>query len=75
MTFSPIGFPAQPRNDLMSRLIGQLRSQSDIARQEVVTGLRADPAATLNGKVSELLGHVDKCLNQSLAETISMNPR
>jgi flagellar hook-associated protein 3 FlgL len=47
----------------MSRLIGQLRSQSDIARQEVVTGLRADPAATLNGKVSELLG-----VEQSLAE-------
>ncbi|HUS52901.1 MAG TPA: hypothetical protein VMY41_02720 [Thermohalobaculum sp.] len=63
MTFSPIGFPAQPRNDLLSRLVGQLRNQSDIARQEVVTGLRADPARTLNGKVSELLG-----VEQSLAE-------
>jgi flagellar hook-associated protein 3 FlgL len=63
MTFSPIGFPAQPRQDLMSRLIGQLRDQSDTARQEVVTGFRADPAAALNGKVSELLG-----MEQSLAE-------
>jgi flagellar hook-associated protein 3 FlgL len=63
MTFSPIGFPAQPRNDLMSRLIGQIRGQSDIARQETVTGLLADPAGHLNGNVSELLG-----VEQSLAE-------
>lgn len=63
MTFSPIGFPAQPRNDLLARLVGQLRGQSDTARQEVVTGLRADPAGALNGKVSELLG-----VDQSLAE-------
>lgn len=63
MTFSPIGFPAQPRHDLMSRLISQLRGQSDVARQEVATGLRADPAGALNGKISELLG-----VKQSLAE-------
>ena len=63
MTLPAIGFPAQPRNDLMSRLIGQLRSRSDTARQEVVTGLLADPAAALGGRVSELLG-----LEQSLAE-------
>jgi len=63
VTLPAIGFPAQPRNDLMSRLIGQLRSRSDTARQEVVTGLLADPAAALGGRVSELLG-----LEQSLAE-------
>ena len=63
MTLSPIGFPAQPRHDLMSRLISQLRSRADTARQETVTGLLADPAAARGGRVSELLG-----LEQSLAE-------
>ena len=63
MTLPAIGFPAQPRHDLMSRLIGQLRSRSDTARLEAVTGLLADPAAALGGKVSELLG-----VEQSLAE-------
>ena len=63
MALSPIGFPAQPRHDLMSRLISQLRSRADTARQEMVTGLLADPAAALGGKVSEMLG-----LEQSLAE-------
>ena len=56
MTLSPIGFPAQLRHDLMSRLIGQIRSRSDTARQEAVTGLLADPAAALGGKISEMLG-------------------
>ena len=63
MTLPAIGFPAQPRHDLMSRLIGQLRDRSDTARQETVTGLLADPAKSLGGKVSEMLG-----LEQSLAE-------
>jgi flagellar hook-associated protein 3 FlgL len=63
MTLPAIGFPAQPRHDLMSRLISQIRGRSDTARQEVVTGLLADPAAALGGKVSEMLG-----LEQSLAE-------
>ena len=55
MTLPAIGFPAQPRNDLMSRLISQLRDRSDIARQEAVTGLLVDPAKALGGKVSERL--------------------
>jgi len=63
MTLSPIGFPAQPRHDLLSRLISQLRGRADTARQEAVTGLLVDPAAARGGKVSELLG-----LEQSLAE-------
>ncbi len=63
MTLPAIGFPAQPRHDLMSRLISQIRGRADTARQEAVTGLLADPAAALGGKVSELLG-----LEQSLAE-------
>jgi flagellar hook-associated protein 3 FlgL len=63
MSFSPIGFPAQPRSDLMSRLIGELRDRSDTTRQEAVTGLLSDPAKALGGKVSELLD-----LEQSLAE-------
>ena len=63
MTVSAIGFPAQPRNDLMSRLIGQLRQRADIVREETVTGLLADPAKALGGKVSELLD-----LERSLAE-------
>ena len=63
MTLTPIGFPAQPRYDLMSRLISQLRSRADTARLEAVTGLMADPAAARGGKISELLG-----LEQSLAE-------
>jgi flagellar hook-associated protein 3 FlgL len=56
MTSSPIGFPAQPRHDLMGRLIADLRRRSDTAREETVTGLRADPARALNGKVAEMLG-------------------
>ncbi len=63
MTLTPLGFPAQPRHDLMSRLISQIRSRSDTARQEAVTGLLADPAAARGGRVTELLG-----LEQSLAE-------
>ena len=63
MSLPAIGFPAQPRHDLMSRLISQIRGRADTARQEAVTGLLADPAAALGGKVSELLG-----LEQSLAE-------
>jgi flagellar hook-associated protein 3 FlgL len=63
MALSPIGFPAQPRSDLLSRLIGDLRDRSDTARLEAVTGLRADPARALGGQVSELLG-----VEQSLAE-------
>ncbi len=63
MTLPAIGFPAQPRNDLMSRLISQLRDRSDIARQEAVTGLLVDPAKALGGKVSEMLD-----LERSLAE-------
>jgi len=63
MTLLAIGFPAQPRHDLMSRLISQIRGRADTARQEAVTGLLADPAAARGGKVSELLG-----LEQSLAE-------
>jgi flagellar hook-associated protein 3 FlgL len=63
MASTPIGFPAQPRSDLMARLIAQIRSQSDIARQEVVTGLRADPARALDGRVAELLD-----VERSLAE-------
>ena len=51
MSFSPIGFPAQPRSDLMSRLISQLRSSSDTTRQEAVTGLSADPAKALGGRI------------------------
>ena len=63
MTLPAIGFPAQPRNDMMSRLISQLRDSSDIARQEAVTGLLVDPAKALGGKVSEMLD-----LERSLAE-------
>jgi len=33
MTFPVSGFPAQPRQNLMSRLIGELRGQADIARR------------------------------------------
>ena len=50
-----IGFPAQPRHDLMGRMIADLRARSDTARQEAVTGLHADPAGALGGKVAELL--------------------
>jgi flagellar hook-associated protein 3 FlgL len=64
MALTPIGFPAQPRQDLLERLISDLRGRADTARQEVVTGLLADPAAALGGKVSELLE-----VNRSLAET------
>jgi len=63
MALTPIGFPAQPRQNLMGRLIADLRGRSDTARQEAVTGLLADPAAALNGKVSEMLG-----IRQSLDE-------
>jgi len=64
MTLPITGFPAQPRHDLLSRLIGNLRDRSDISREEAVTGLLSDPAAQHDGRVSELLG-----LEQSLNET------
>ena len=51
MPLPAIGFPAQPRHDLMSRLISQIRGRADTARQEAVTGLLADPAAARGGKV------------------------
>lgn len=55
MPLPPIGFPAHPRHDLMGRLIADLRSRSDTAREEAVTGRHADPASALGGKVAELL--------------------
>lgn len=56
MTLPLSGFPAQPRHDLMSRLIGDLRGRADVARGETVTGRLADPAGAHGGRVSELLG-------------------
>jgi flagellar hook-associated protein 3 FlgL len=63
MTLPITGFPAQPRHDLMSRLIANLRDRSDISRDEAVTGLLSDPAAAHGGRVSELLD-----LERSLGE-------
>jgi len=65
MTLSPIGFPAQPRSDLISRIVRGLRGSADIAREEAVTGRLADLAGAHGGQISELLG-----LEHSLA-TIS----
>lgn len=56
MTLPVSGFSAQPRMDLMSRLIRQLTERSDTAREETVTGLLVDPAAALDGQVGELYG-------------------
>ncbi len=64
MTFPLTGFPAQPRSDLMARLIADLRTRADTARQEAVTGRLADPAGALGGRVAEALG-----LEQALAAT------
>ncbi len=50
------GFPAQPRHDLLSRLIGELRGRADVTREEAVTGRLVDPAGALRGQVSELFG-------------------
>ena len=55
MALSPIGFPPQPRQDLMARLIAELRARADVAREEAVTGRRADPAKAAEGRVAEML--------------------
>jgi flagellar hook-associated protein 3 FlgL len=68
MTLPLSGFPAQPRNDLMSRLIRELRGNADIARKEAVTGLLADPAGARRSQISELLG-----LERSLATLSQYN--
>lgn len=64
MALTPIGFPPQPRQHLMGRLIAELRARADTARQEAVTGRLADPAKAAGGRISEMLG-----LEQALAET------
>jgi flagellar hook-associated protein 3 FlgL len=56
MTLPLSGFPAQSRNDLMSRLVKNLRGNADVAREEAVTGRLADPAGAHHGHVAELLG-------------------
>ncbi|HSF95219.1 MAG TPA: hypothetical protein VLA52_09355 [Thermohalobaculum sp.] len=61
MPLPTYGFPAQPRHDLMRRLISDLRERSDIARQEAVTGRLVDPAGAHGGRISELVG-IDRAL-------------
>lgn len=56
MPLPSFGFPAQPRQDLMRRMIADLRQNADIARQEAVTGRLADPARARGGRVSDLTG-------------------
>lgn len=63
MPLPAIGFPHQPRHNLMSRLVGDLRSRSDTAREEAVTGRLADPAKSLNGRVSELV-YLERALSE-----------
>ncbi len=69
-----IGFQAQPRGDLMARQIADLRTRSDTARQKAVTGLRADPAAALGGKLAKL-HDVERALtrNAQYREIISLS--
>lgn len=64
MASTPIGFPPQPRQHLMGRLIAELRARADTAREEAVTGRLADPAKAAGGRVSEMLG-----LERALTET------
>lgn len=49
------GFPAQPRNNSMTRLIAGLRDRSDDERVAAVTGRFADVTSQLQGRVSELM--------------------
>ena len=55
MALPPIGFPPQPRQHMMGRLIAELRGRADTARQEAVTGRLADPAKAAGGRVAEML--------------------
>lgn len=64
MALSPTGFPPQPRQHLMARLVAELRARADTAREEAVTGRLADPARAAGGRVAEILA-----LEQALGET------
>jgi len=49
------GFPAQPRQALLNRIIADLRSRGDEARVAAVTGRFADIATERQGRVEELM--------------------
>lgn len=64
MALPPTGFPPQPRQHLMTRLVAELRARADTAREEVVTGRLADPARAAGGRLAEILA-----LEQAVGET------
>jgi flagellar hook-associated protein 3 FlgL len=53
---TPIGFPPQRSQAVMQTLLDQLRDRADTAREEAVTGRRADLAKALGGRVGEAIG-------------------
>ena len=67
------GFPSQPRQFQMSRIIQDLRARSDDARVSTVTGFHADPTRALGGRVDEMLQleqQIDKL--SAYGETIAL---
>lgn len=53
---TPIGFPPQRSQAILASLLDQLRARGDTARQEAVTGRRADPVKALGGRIAEPIG-------------------
>lgn len=56
------GFPAQPRNASLGRIIADLRSRGDTARVAAVTGRFADVTEVRKGRVNELM-QLQKSIN------------
>lgn len=52
---TPIGFPAQKTQALLSDLLRTLKDRADVARVEAVTGRIADVPDALNGQVSAVM--------------------
>lgn len=56
------GFPAQPRQASLARIIADLRSRGDDARVAAVTGRFADVTEVRNGRVNEMM-QLQKSIN------------
>lgn len=63
MALTPIGFPARHSGALLRDLLTELKARADIAREEAVTGRRADLAGATGGRVAETIG-----IERALAE-------
>lgn len=68
------GFPAQPRQALISSIVSNLREKSDDARVSSITGRHADITSQLDGRVNELM-QIEKSITDlgEYAEIIALS--